>query len=132
MEERVSGWKLFAGIMLMIVGFLNVFDGLVAITQANYIRRNTGGVLPLSNNVKNWGWVELIVGVIVVLAAFGVLSGATWARIVGIIVASLNLMFQFAYLGHNEFWGFTMIVIDILVIYGLAAHGGRESEYETT
>ena len=132
MEERVSGWKLFAGIMLMIVGFLNVFDGLVAITQANYIRRNTGGVLPLTNNVKNWGWVELIVGVIVVLAAFGVLSGATWARIVGIIVASLNLMFQFAYLGHNEFWGFTMIVIDILVIYGLAAHGGRESEYETT
>ena len=132
MDDRVSGWKLFAGIMLMIVGVLNVFDGLVAITQANYIRRNTGGVLPLTNNVKNWGWVELIVGVIVVLAAFGVLSGATWARIVGIIVASLNLMFQFAYIGHNEFWGFTMIVIDILVIYGLAAHGGRESEYETT
>ena len=130
MDERVSGWKLFAGIMLMIVGFLNVFDGLVAITQANYIRRNTGGVLPLTNNVKNWGWVELIIGVIVVLAAFGVLSGATWARIVGIVVASLNLMFQFAYIGHNEFWGFTMIVIDILVIYGLAAHGGRE--YETT
>jgi uncharacterized membrane protein len=132
MDDRVSGWKLFAGIMLMIVGVLNVFDGLVAITQANYIRRNTGGVLPLTNNVKNWGWVELIIGVIIVLAALGVLSGATWARIVGIIVASLNLMFQFAYIGHNEFWGFTMIVIDILVIYGLAAHGGRESEYETT
>jgi len=132
MDDRVSGWKLFAGIMLMIVGVLNVFDGLVAITQANYIRRNTGGVLPLTNNVKNWGWVELIIGVIIVLAALGVLSGATWARIDGIIVASLNLMFQFAYIGHNEFWGFTMIVIDILVIYGLAAHGGRESEYETT
>jgi len=124
--ERVSGWKLFAGIMLMIVGFLNVFDGLVAITQSNYISRNTGGVLPLTNNVKNWGWVELFVGVIVVLAAFGVLSGATWARVVGILVASLNLMFQFAYLGHYPFWSFTMIVIDILVIYGLAAHGGRE------
>jgi hypothetical protein len=129
MDERVSGWKMFAGIMLMIVGFLNVIDGLVAITQTNYIRRNTGGVLPLTNNVKTWGWVELIVGVIIVLAAFGVLSGATWARVVGIFVASLNLMFQFAYLGHNQFWSFTMIVIDILVIYGLAAHGGRE--YET-
>jgi hypothetical protein len=126
--ERVSGWKMFAGIMLMIVGFLNVFDGLVAITQSNYISRNTGGVLPLTNNVKNWGWVELIVGVIVVLAAFGVLSGATWARVVGILVASINLMFQFAYLGHYPFWSFTLIVIDILVIYGLAAHGGREFE----
>jgi uncharacterized membrane protein len=126
--ERVSGWKLFAGIMLMIVGFMNCFDGLVAITQSNYIRRNTGGVLPITNNVKNWGWVELIVGVIIVLAAFGVLSGATWARVVGILVASLNLMFQFAYLGHYPLWSFTLIVIDILVIYGLAAHGGREFE----
>ena len=44
--ERVSGWKMFAGIMLMIVGFMNCFDGLVAITQSNYISRNTGGVLP--------------------------------------------------------------------------------------
>lgn len=126
--ERVSGWKLFAGIMLMIVGFLNVFDGLVAITQANYIRRNTGGLLPITNNVKTWGWIELAIGVIIVLAAFGVLSGATWARIVGIFVASVNLIFQFAYLGHYPFWSFTAIVIDILVIYGLAAHGGREYE----
>ena len=63
--ERVSGWKMFAGIMLMIVGFLNAFDGLVAITQANYIRRNTGGVLPITNNVKTWGWVALIIGVII-------------------------------------------------------------------
>jgi hypothetical protein len=128
MEERVSGWKMFAGIMLMIVGFMNVFDGLVAITQSNYISRNTGGLLPLTNNVKNWGWVELILGVIVVLAAFGVLSGATWARVVGILVASVNLMFQFAYLGHYPFWSFTLIIIDILVIYGLAAHGGHELE----
>jgi hypothetical protein len=126
--ERVSGWKMFAGIMLMIVGFLNAFDGLVAITQTNYIRRNTGGLLPITNNVKTWGWVALIIGVIIILAAFGVLSGATWARIVGIFVASVNLVFQFAYLGHYPFWSFTVIVIDILVIYGLAAHGAPEYE----
>jgi hypothetical protein len=126
--ERVSGWKMFAGIMLMIVGFLNVFDGLVAITQTNQLRRQTNGLLPVTNNLKTWGWVELIIGVIVVLAAFGVLSGATWARVVGILVASVNLMYQFAYLQHYPFWSFTLIVIDILVIYGLAAHGGREYE----
>ncbi len=65
------GWKGFAGIMLMIVGFLNVFDGLVAITQSNYIERNTGGVLPITNNVKTWGWIALIIGVIIVLAGMG-------------------------------------------------------------
>jgi hypothetical protein len=127
MESR-SGWSFFAGIMILVVGALNIFDGLVAITQSHYISRNTGGALPLTNNVKNWGWVELILGVIIVLAAFGIFSGATWGRVVGILVASLNLFFQFAYLGHYPFWSFTMIVIDILIIYGLAAHGGRTVE----
>jgi len=130
MQSPGYGWKAFAGIMLMIVGFMNIFDGLVAITQSNYINRNTGGLLPLTNNVKTWGWVELILGVIVLLAGFGVLSGATWARVVGILVASVNLMFQFAYLGHYPFWSFTLIIVDILVIYGLAAHGGKVDEYE--
>ena len=126
--EKQSGWKFFAGIMIMIVGFLNVFDGLVAITQSNYIERNIGGSLPITSNVKTWGWGALILGVILILAAFGILSGATWARVVGILVASVNLMYQFAYIDHNQFWGFTMIIINILVIYGLAAHGGHEYE----
>ena len=61
-----------------------------------------------------------------VLAGMGIFAGATWARIVGILVASVNLMFQFAYLGHYPFWSFTMIVIDILIIYGLAGHSTEE------
>jgi hypothetical protein len=124
------GWKGFAAIMLIIVGFLNLFDGIVAITQTHYIETKTNGVLPVTNDVKTWGWVAIILGLLVVLAGLSVLSGATWARVVGIIVASVNLLFQFAYLDHNPFWSFTMIVIDILVIYGLAAHGGRVDEYE--
>jgi hypothetical protein len=128
MDGRGGGWKTFASIMLIIVGVMNIFDGLVAITHSNYLRRNTGGVLPVTNDVKVWGWIALIIGVIIVLAAFGVLAGATWARVVGIIVASVNLLFQFAYVDHSPFWGFTMIVIDILIIYGLAAWGGREYE----
>ena len=121
MEIRSSWWT-FAGVMVLIGGLLNAFDGLVAITQANYIERNIAGELPITNNVKTWGWVALIIGIIMILAAFGILSGASWARVVGIFVASVNLLFQFAYLGHYPFWSFTMIVIDILVIYGLAGH----------
>jgi hypothetical protein len=124
-----SGWWTFAGVMILVGGVLNAFDGLVGITQTRYIERNIGGELPITNNVKNWGWAELIVGIIMILAAFGIFSGANWARVVGIIVASLNLMFQFAYLGHYPFWSFTMIVIDLLIIFGLA--GSSESWVET-
>ena len=55
-------------------------------------------------------------------------GNASWARVVGILVASVNLLFQFAYLGHYPFWSFTMIVIDILIIYGLAGHRPDELE----
>ncbi|MGZ4689554.1 MAG: DUF7144 family membrane protein [Acidimicrobiia bacterium] len=123
-----SGWWTFAGVMILISGTINAFDGLVAITQTRYIERNIGGELPITNNVKNWGWAELIIGIIMILAAFGIFSGANWARIVGIVLASLNLLFQFAYLGHYPFWSFTMIVIDLLVIYGLA--GSSETYVE--
>lgn len=126
-----SGWWTFAGVMLLVVGVLNAFDGLVAITQTRYIERNIGGELPITNNVKNWGWAELILGIIMVLAAFGIFSGANWARWVGIILASLNLMFQFAYLGHYPFWSFTAIVIDLLIIFGLAGSSESWVEQET-
>ena len=129
MEVRSSWWT-FAGIMIMISGIINAFDGLVAITQSRYIERNIGGELPITNNVKNWGWVELILGVILILVAFGVFSGANWARIVGIIAVSINLIFQFAYLGHYPFWSFTMIVIDLLIIFGLAGSSERRDTYE--
>ena len=129
MENDGAGWKLFAGIMILIVGTMNVFDGLVGITQVNYIKRYTGGQLPVTNNVKTWSWVVLIIGAVMILAGFLIFAGNMFGRVVGIIVASLNALVQLAYLNHNTFWSLTMILIDILVIYGLAAHGGRLDEW---
>ena len=129
MENDGMGWKLFAGIMILIVGTMNVFDGLVGITQVNYIKRYTGGQLPITNNVKTWSWVVLIIGAVMILAGFLIFAGNMFGRVVGIIVASLNALVQLAYLNHNTFWSLTMIIIDILVIYGLAAHGGRLDEW---
>ena len=129
MENDGAGWKLFAGIMILIVGTMNVFDGLVGITQVNYIKRYTGGELPITNNVKTWSWVVLIIGAVMILAGFLIFVGNMFGRVVGIIVASLNALVQLAYLNHNTFWSLTMIFIDILVIYGLAAHGGRLDEW---
>jgi len=124
-----SGWATFAGIMILVVGVLNAFDGLVAITHANYIKRNfsVAGQLPITNNLKTWGWGALILGVLLILTGLGIFSGAIWARMVGIFLVSINLIFQFAYLGHYPFWSLTMIAVDILIIFGLAgASGGDE------
>jgi len=129
MESDGFGWKVFAGIMILIVGVLNVFDGLVGLTQKSYVEQFTNGQLPVTNNIKTWSWVVLIIGVVMILAGLLIFSGNMFGRVVGILVASLNLLVQLAYLNHNTFWSFTMILIDILVIYGLAAHGGRLDQW---
>ena len=126
-----SGWVTFAGVMIFIVGILNAFDGLVAITQSRYIERNIGGELPITNNVKTWGWGALILGILLILVSLGIFSGATWARVIGIVLIGINLLFQFAYLGHYPLWSLTMIAIDIVVIFALAGSSGQD-EYTDT
>jgi hypothetical protein len=122
------GWKSFVGILLMVVGFFNIIDGLVAITRSKQVAAAVQNELPLTSNVKTWGWIVLIIGIILILAGFGMLAGSTWARVVAILVASGNAIAQLAWLPHNPFWSFTMILVDVIIIYGIAVHCGKEDE----
>ena len=136
MDNDGYGWKMFAGIMVILVGVFNVIDGLRAITSANQVKSHfpNGNVeLPLTDNLKVWGWAILIIGAVMILAGFLIFSGNMFGRIVGIAIAALNAIVQLSYLDHNTFWSFTMILVDILVIYALVAHGGRiEDDWRTT
>ena len=125
------GWKSFCGILLIVVGFFNVVDGLVAITQSNAVKSALGGAetqLALTDNVKTWGWIVLILGVVLILAGFGLFSGSGLARFIGIVAASVNAIAQLAWMPHNETRSFVMILIDVVVIYGIAVHCGRDDE----
>ncbi len=130
-ESSGAGWKLFAGIMIIIVGTFNVIDGLVAITNANYFKSVGSGIgggnaeLPLTNNIKTWGWVVLILGAILILSGFLIFVGNMFGRVIGVLAASVNAIVQLAYLPHYPLWSFTMILVDILVIWGIVVHGGR-------
>lgn len=124
------GWRSFAGVLMIIAGFFNCIDGLVAIINANRIEGVTNGnaTLPITDNVSDWGWVVLIVGIVMIAAGFAIFSGAMWGRVVGIFIAGLNMLVQFTYLAHFPFWSFTMILIDMLVIYGLIVYGRVEPQ----
>jgi len=128
MEESTgAGWKQFAGIMIVIVGAMNIFDGLVAITDTGYLKGisgGSGGQLPATNNLKTWGWVVLIWGAILIFSGFLIFIGNIFGRFIGVVAAGLNALLQLAFLPHYPFWSFTMIVIDVLVIYALVVHGG--------
>ena len=131
-ESRGTGWKAFAGIMIIIVGIFNVIDGLRAVTSSNQVENALGNSeLPLTNDVKTWGWVVLIIGAVMILSGFLIFSGNMFGRIVGVVVAGANMIVQLSYLDHNPFWSFTIIIVDVLIIYGLVAHGGRLDEWST-
>ena len=131
-ESSGAGWKTFAGIMVILVGVFNVIDGLRAVTSSNQVENALGNVeLPLTNDIKTWGWVVLIIGAVMILSGFLIFSGNMFGRIVGVLVAGANTIVQISYLDHNPFWSFTIIIIDVLIIYGLVAHGGRIDEWST-
>ena len=126
------GWKSFVGIVLMLVGFVNIIEGLVGITRTNQLEKTLNvDTLPITSDVKTWGWILLIWGCIVILAGFGILAGSTWARVVAILVASVNLLINVSFFGNHtsaSLWGFTLVLLDIFIIYGVAVHCGKEDE----
>jgi hypothetical protein len=124
--RETSGWAvgfiLFAAIMLIMSGIFQFFAGLVALFNDEFYVATRNYVFQF--DATSWGWIHLIGGLIVALAGFGLLAGQTWARVVGIILALLSAIANFAFIPYYPFWALTIITLDIFVIWALAAHGG--------
>jgi hypothetical protein len=123
-EEETSGtgWIAFAGLMLILVGFFNVIDGIAAISNSDYLVNQL-----LFSNLDAWGWFFLIWGAVQVCAGFAVYTGATWGAIVGIISAFGNSIAQLSWARVYPVWAITALVLDVLIIYALVVYGGRRS-----
>ncbi|WP_327316524.1 DUF7144 family membrane protein [Streptomyces sp. NBC_01235] len=117
-----AGGVLFAGVLMFVSGLLAVFQGIAAIAEDDVYARVGDYVYEM--NLTGWGWVLLIVGVVAAVTGFGLLKGAEsaeWARIGGIVLASLSLVLQFLFLPYAPFWAVVQIAIDVFVIWALAA-----------
>ena len=123
---RTSGWVVFASIMLVMAGWFGIIQGLVAlINDEVYLVTNDGIV---AFDFTTWGWIHLILGIIVLIAGFAVMSGQLWARIVGVFVAMLGAVSQIAFITAFPLWSVVIIGIDVLIIYGLLVHGEEVEE----
>jgi hypothetical protein len=116
-----TGWIIFAGVMLMIGGSLNLFYGIIAAVNDEWVVFTNRADVYL--DVSEWGWVHIILGAIVFLSGIGVFSGNILARIVGVIVASISLLVNFFFIPVYPLWALIVITIDALVIWALTAHG---------
>ena len=96
-------------------------QGLVALFQDDFFVALPNYLLEV--DVTAWGWVHLVVGVLVVVAGIAVLSGRVWARTVGVVLAVVSALVNFAFLPYYPFWSMTVIALDVVVIWALTAHG---------
>ncbi len=124
-EDTGFGWVIFAGTMLMLVGILNVIYGIAAIDNAKFF---VNGAQYVISDLRTWGWVVLITGAAQVLTALGVWARTTFATWLGVAFAGLNAIGQLLMIPAYPFLAMSLFAVDILVIYGLAVHGGHRAE----
>jgi len=122
------GWIAFAGFMMMLLGALHAFQGLVALFNDEYYLVGRSGLV-VDLDFTAWGWVHLIGGAIVLGAGLGVLQGQVWARSVGVGVAMLSAIVNVGFLAAYPVWSAIMVAIDIVVILALTVHGSEVKDY---
>ncbi len=123
-----TGWGVFAGVLLLIGGAIDLIFGLVAVIGTDAYLVATSGTLLLLD-VAGWGWWHVLSGALLILTAIFLLRGATWARVVAIVLVALNAISQFALISVQPWLSLTVLAIDIVVIYALTVHG-RELKIE--
>jgi hypothetical protein len=115
------GFTVFAGVMMIMAGGFQALAGLVAVFENEFYATTRNYILQF--DVTTWGWIHLLLGLVVLFAGFAVLSGQTWARVIGIILASVSALANFAFIPYYPVWSLVIIALDVFVIWALAAHG---------
>lgn len=127
MDRRGAGWILFAGIVLGVAGIMRIFDAIWAFSYHGVLPENLQGAI-FGHSLKTYGWVYLVVAAVLIVCAFLVFSGSQVGRWVGIAAAALMSVSAIWWMPYYPIWSLTYIAIGALVIYALAAYGGKTEE----
>ena len=116
-----SGWAVgftaFAAIMMALIGFFQASMGIVAIFNQDFYVTTPNYVFAF--DVGTWGWIHLILGVLVLAAGLSLLAGATWARAVGVVLAAFSAIEAFVFIPYQPFWSIIVIAVCVMVIWAL-------------
>jgi hypothetical protein len=111
----------FAGVMLVMVGLFHAIQGFVALLSDDFYVTTQEYIFRL--DLTTWGWIHLLLGLLVIAAGAGLFYGATWARVLAIIAASVSMLGNFAWLPNYPIWGLTLIALDVFIIWAVIVHG---------
>ncbi len=126
-EPGVSPWAaglaMFAGAMMIVAGIFAVFEGIAALFN-DKVYVNTPQYI-FTFDLTAWGWIHLLLGVLVGLAGVAVIRGQAWGRFTGIALAGLSAIANFMFLPHYPLWSILIIALDVAIIWALAVYRGE-------
>ena len=120
------GWVAFASFMMMLGGFFQAFEGLTAIVKDQFFVVTPSALI--SVDVSTWGWIHLLVGILLIFAGSAVMQGKIWGRTLGVLLALASAIVNLAFIPYYPIWSILIIVVDVLVVYALVVHGGELRE----
>ena len=119
-----TGLTLFAGVILAIVGVFQFLQGLAAIIKGSFYVIAPNNIYEFSTS--GWGWIHLILGIVLAVTGFFILTGQVWARAVGIAVAALSALSNFLFIPYYPIWALVLIALDVAVIWALATYSPKD------
>lgn len=117
MQSRVTGWWVFASILLGISGILNIVWGIAAIGNSHFFTANAHYVF---SNLNTWGWITLLIGIVELIAAFSLMQGGSFGKVIGIVAAALASIDALMSIPAAPFWSICVFALSIVIIYELA------------
>jgi hypothetical protein len=125
MSENPSGWAVgltaLAGFLMLMLGSWWIIAGFVGIVNDDFFVVTQEWIFEFSTT--SWGWTHLILGIVVLLAGFGLFTGAVWARTVGVILAVISGLVAFAWLPWYPVWAILFVTLSVFTVWALTAHG---------
>ncbi len=125
-----TGFVVFAAVMMVAIGSFHFLIGLAAVLDDTFYVVHGGYAMKV--DVTAWGWAQMIAGVLVALAGIWLFSGSLVARIVGIVLATMSMVWNFYSIPYYPVWSILIVAVDVGVIWALAAHGGEFSKADAT
>lgn len=115
--NRATGLTMFAGVAMVVVGLLDILQGITAIAKDSIYLHTPHYAYTF--DTTSWGWIHLVIGALVFVVGVGVLVGTPVARIIGILIVAVGLITNFLYIPYYPFWAIVLIALDFFVIWAL-------------
>ncbi len=125
-----AGWIGFAGLLMIVLGAIDFFEGLIAIIRGGYFYGLTSANQIIIFDAKTWGWLTLLWGILVLFGGLGLTGGASWARWFGIVVVALSIIHQLAFVGSAAYplWSLAVLALSVIILLRAPVHWGDREQ----